>query len=105
MIYLHYKEFKIGKLDFIDGIYVYNSLDEEKLALEKYYGMLEYDLINSINKKSINIFDFFANNFLKQIENRKDILEKIDNKDKNCYEILEKLCKLNLDKFGFWLSN
>jgi len=104
MIYLNYKEFKIGKLEHINNVYVYNSLKDESLALKEYVGMLDYNLYNSINLKSDTLFSFFNNNFIKKVKDRNDILKKIDNKDKNCYEILKKLCKLNLDKFGFWLS-
>jgi len=105
MIYLNYKEFKIGKLEFVNGFYVYNSLEEEKLAKDKYVGMLDYNLSNSTNKTRKTLFPFFARNFLNEIKDRVDILKKINIKDENCYEILQKLCKLNLDKFGFWLSN
>lgn len=105
MLFLNYKEYKIGALDFVDGIFVYNSLEDEEKALSKYSGMVDYDLSNSKNKLSKVIFSFFKRNFLDEIKNRKDILNKIQIKDKNCYEILQKLCKLNLDKFKFWLSD
>lgn len=105
MIYLNYKDFKIGKLEFKNDLYVYNSLENENYALQEFVGMLDYDLINSKNKTSKSLFAFFQRNFIDEIKDRKDILKKIDNKSKNCYEILEKLCKLNLDKFGFWLSD
>lgn len=104
MVYLNYKEYKIGKLDYINGKYVYNSLSGEKDALNKYVGLVDYNLKNSINKTSKNLFPFFVSNFIEEIKEREDILRKFDLKDKNCYEILEKLCTLNLDKFKFWLS-
>lgn len=105
MLFLNYKEYKVGSLDFIDGTYVYNSLEDEEKALLKYSGMVDYDLSKSKNKSSKVLFPFFKRNFLYEIKNREDILNKIQIKDKNCYEILKKLCKLNLDKFKFWLSD
>lgn len=104
MIYLNYKEYKIGKLELLDNFYVYNSLSEETMALKKYVGLVDYNLKGSVNKISKKLFPFFVRNFLDEIKNRDDVLKKIGDKDKNCYEILQKLCKLNVDKFGFWLS-
>ena len=104
MIYLNYKEFKIGKLEFVNEHFIYNSLQEESLALEKYVGLVDYDLTKSENKSSKILFSFFVRHFLSEIKDRLDILKKIEINDENCYEILKKLCKLNLDKFNFWLS-
>ena len=104
-VILNYKEFQIGKLDFDNISYIYSSLPEEADALKKYVGLVDYDLKESKNKKCDKIFDFFDRHFLISIKKRKDILEKIGKNVKNDYEILEKFCKLNFDKFGFWLSN
>lgn len=104
-VILNYKEYKIGKLDFDSDKYIYSSLPQEKLALKNYVGLVDYDLIDSNNKKSNQIFDFFERHFVSVIKNREDILKKIGKNVKNDYEILEKFCKLNFDKFGFWLSN
>lgn len=105
MIYLYYKEFKIGKLEYANDKYIYNSLEEEMFALNKYVGLVDYNLVNSINKTSKVLFPFFVYNFIEKVYKRVDILEKIQIKDENCYEILKKLCKLKMDKFGFWLSD
>lgn len=102
---LFYKEFCLGELDYINDEYVYNSLEGEKLALAKYSAMIEYNLENSHNLKSEKIFPFFKTKFLDQIFARKDILEKIGTKSVNDFDILEKFCKLNFDKFGYYLSN
>lgn len=104
-VILNYKDCKIGKLDFVNNKYIYSSLEGEKVALKKYVGLIDYDLSNSVNKESLVVFDFFREHFLEDIKKREDILNKIGKNVKNDYEILEKFCKLNFDKFGFWLSN
>lgn len=104
-VILHYKEFSIGKLTFKNGVYFYTSLVDENKALEKYVGLVDYDLKNSKNKQSEVIFDFFDRHFVQKIKKREDILLKIQKNAKNDYEILEKFCKLNFDRFNFWLSN
>lgn len=104
MIVLNYKDCKLGTLIYENGEYIYNSLDSEKVALEKYLGLVIYDLSNSNNKKSKKLFKFFKTEFLDNINQRPDILKKIGENSKNDYEILEKFCKLKCDKFNFWLS-
>ena len=101
---MNYKEYKIGVLDFVDGIFTYNSLVGEKQAMQKYVGLVGYDLLESCQRQSVKLFDFFVTNFLEDIKKRKDIFEKIGKNAKNDYEILEKFCKLKFDRFGFWLS-
>lgn len=105
MINLYYKEYKLGSLSYQNGYYVYNSSETEKEALKNYAGIINYNLQNSSNLKSKDIFSFFKTEFLDFINNRSDILKKIGENSKNDYEILEKFCKLNFDKFNFWLSN
>ncbi len=104
-VVLNYKEFKLGALDFKDNKYIYNSFESEKDALKKYDALIDYDLVSSKNKISDKLFDFFETNFVDNIKKRKDIFEKIGKNVKNDYEILEKFCKLNFDRFSFWLSN
>lgn len=105
MINLYYKEFKLGVLSYENGYYIYNSSEEENKALKNYAGLVNYNLQNSKNIKSKEIFSFFKTEFLDFINVRPDILKKIGENSKNDYEILEKFCKLNFDKFNFWLSN
>lgn len=104
MIFLNYQNYKIGKLDFIDNEFIYNSLPDEKLALQNCVGLIDYDLENSKDRKQNTLFAFFVNNFIENIKDREDIIQKFNANDLNCYEILEKLSTINLDKFSFWLS-
>ena len=104
-VILNYKDYKLGKLDFENNKYIYSSFQSEKDALEKDVGLVGYDLKNSKNKQSDVLFNFFKENFVDNIKKREDILSKIGKNAKNDYEILEKFCKLNFDRFGFWLSN
>lgn len=105
MIYLNYQNYKLGKLEYINEEFIYNSLEDEKKALKNCVGLFDYDLVDSKNKKQKTLFSFFVNNFIEKIKDREDILKKINANDLNCYEILEKLSTINLDKFGYWLSN
>lgn len=104
MIYLYYQNYKIGQLEYVNGEFIYNSLKDEKEALKNCVGLFNYNLTNSKNLKQTKLFDFFVNTFINEIKDRKDILEKITVKDLNYYDILEKLGKMNLDKFKYWLS-
>lgn len=105
MVYLYYKDCKLGELKYENEKYIYNSLSGESEALEKYVGLVSYNLTNSVNKESDELFPFFVTHFINEIEERPDILKKIGIKTKNCYEILEKLCKLKLYEFGFYVKN
>ncbi len=105
MVVLYYKDYKLGILTRENGEYIYNSSLEEKEALSKFSGLILYNLANSENLKSKEIFPFFKTEFLDKVKVRNDILNKIGENSQNDYEILEKLCKLNFDKFNFWLSN
>ena len=104
MINLYYKDIKLGELDYQNGFYYYSSSSFEDLAFEKYVGLGAYNLRNSKNLKNKELFAFFKNEFINPTLKRPDILKKIGENSKNDYEILEKLCKLNFDKFNFWLS-
>lgn len=105
MINLYYKEYKLGSLSYQNGYYIYNSSETEKEALKNYAGIINYNLQNSDNLKNKEIFSFFKTEFLDFINCRPDIFKKVGENSKNDYEILEKFCKLNFDKFNFWLSN
>lgn len=102
---LYYKEFCLGNLTYSDGKYFYSSSSEEKLALERYSALIEYNLEGSKNVESNILFPFFKNKFIDEIIVRKDILEKIGTKSADDFEILEKFCKLNFDKFGYYLKS
>ena len=104
MINLFYKNYLLGTLDYKDGFYIYNSSSSEQECLKVYVGLIGYNLINSKNLKSEIIFPFFKKEFINKIFTRADILKKIGENFKNDYEILEKFCKLNIDKFSFWLK-
>ncbi|MBE5746021.1 MAG: hypothetical protein E7359_01905 [Clostridiales bacterium] len=104
MIYLNYQNYKLGKLEFVNSEYIYTSLDGEKDALLNCDGLIDYDLMASNNLKQTNLFPFFVSNFINKVNKREDILKKINGKDLNCYEILEKLSTMKMDKFAYWLS-
>lgn len=104
-IILNYKDCELGELKFENNYYIYNSSKFENEALNKYVGLISYDLQNSIDKKSEELFKIFKQEFLDNITIRKDLMDKVAKNAKNDYEILENFSKLNLDKSKYWLSN
>lgn len=104
-ITVHYKNYKLGVLSFENNLYVYNSLKEEQEVLKNYDALITYNLRNSKNLKSEELFKFFKEEFLDNIVIREDLMNKLGERCKNDYEILENFSKLKVDKFKYWLSN
>lgn len=104
-IQLFYKEFLLGELEFLNGKYIYNSSEFETLALEKYKGIINYNLKNSKNLESEILFEFFDYYFASRIKNINKLCEKIGVlSNDNDFTILLKYAKLNQDNIGFHIK-
>lgn len=103
-IILHYKDCSLGELTYDGKNYIYNSLDGEKIALKKYCALIEYNLQSSKNLMSENLFPFIKENFINDNLQREDILQIVKKDAQNDFDFLVNLCKLNTDKFSFWIS-
>lgn len=104
-IQLFYKEFLLGELEFLNGKYVYNSSNFETQALEKYKGIINYNLKNSKNLESETPFEFFDYYFVSRIKKISKLCEKIGVlSNDNDFTILLKYAKINQDNIGYHIK-
>lgn len=106
MVELYIKDKKLGTLNFDGSMFTYNSiLENENFAKEQYFLTLtNYDLYNSINKQSMQIFPFFKN-IINHIKKREDLVKllEISTFDSE-FEILTKLGKVRQNDMNFYVK-
>ncbi len=103
-IALNYENYKLGELSFDGEEYCYNSfLEDESKAIEIYITMRLYNLRNSKDLRSKELFQIFRD-ILKD-NSRHDIYQEAEIKESdNDFEKLCKLAKLNLTKRLFYIT-
>ena len=103
-IQLFYKEILLGELEFQDSKYSYSSSASEKDAFGKYKGLVDYNLKDSLNLKSENLFDFFSNHFIKPIKQIKKLSDMLEISNENDFDILLKYAQLKQNQIGYHIK-
>lgn len=105
MIILCFKEFRLGKLSFDDHTqeFVYDSFAEnENKANEKYDIFETYFIANSKNRRSKTLFAQFCE--FAGCLTRADVIRFAEiEKEDNLFVKLEKLSKLNLNDYAYFI--
>lgn len=103
-IQFKYMNFVLGELSYENNTYIYNSnKEEEQKAKRATFGLLDYRLFNSVNKKSTQIFNEFLP-FLNQ-STRVDIKEKCHiEKEDSDFQKLTKMATNNISMGAYSIS-
>lgn len=102
-VVLYFKSFRLGELTFNGDEFIYNSNIEGENAAKGFPSMLLYELENSVNVKSVRLFDVFKT-IRDNIALRKDILADINYVDgDNDFILLAKYGKVKQNDFKFHL--